>query len=55
VLRIQIRIDPHHIEMQDPDAHQRDHLDLDPDPHQLADDKPKMTATNMSSRVQFLL
>jgi hypothetical protein len=34
VLWIQIRIDPHQIEMQDPDPHL--------DPHQLADDKPKM-------------
>jgi hypothetical protein len=46
MLWIQIRIDPHQIEMQDPDPqldpHQRDQLEPDPHPHQLADDKAKM-------------
>jgi hypothetical protein len=34
-------LDPHLHQIKKPDPHQSDKLDPEPDPHKLADDKPK--------------
>jgi hypothetical protein len=49
VLRIRIRMDSHQIERSDPDPHQSDKLDLDPDPQNFW----QMTSQNVWNKSLF--